>query len=113
MTMLVAKLADYPFVEVRLKCPACRMERSHRLARLASAYGADRTMGEILDRLLKGCGQRRAMQAGTMGESACLAHFPDVDAPPRRPDQPSPPNAGERLDALPVASVVRALRLRR
>ncbi|CEJ15340.1 hypothetical protein BN1110_05683 [bacterium YEK0313] len=89
MTMLVAKLADYPFVDVRLKCTACRMERSHRLARLASAYGADRTMGEILDRLLKGCGQRRTTRADKMGESACLAHFPDLDTPTRRPDQPA------------------------
>lgn len=92
MTMLVTKLADYPLVDVRLACSACRMERSHRLARLASAYGADRTMGEILDRLLKGCGQRRTMQAGDAGASPCLAHFPDLDRPCRLAD-PAPPRA--------------------
>lgn len=86
MTALASRLADYPHVVVRLACPACEIARSYRLARLASAYGAERTMDEVLDRLLKGCGPRSAARGRDTCRGICSAHFPDLEAAPRMAD---------------------------
>lgn len=74
------RLCDYPAVIVRLECPLCPHRRGrYRLARLAAAHGADITLDDLVDALVK-CRWRRVAGSRPAGkyEPKCGAHLPDV-----------------------------------
>jgi hypothetical protein len=49
------KLADFPYVSVRLACRKCSRKGSYRLARLASRYGSEIRLPELLGFLVGEC----------------------------------------------------------
>src|ERR1700730_17578235 len=55
MSMPVRRLADFPYVLVRLRCDTCRRAGSYRLARLAVKYGAEILLDDLLVRLSADC----------------------------------------------------------
>jgi hypothetical protein len=75
--MQVRRLADFPYVLVRLRCDACKRAGSYRLARLAVKFGAEILLDDLLVRLSADCPWRDEPR-GT-----CGARFADL--PPRRP----------------------------
>jgi hypothetical protein len=80
--MQLRRLADYPFVLVRLRCDSCRRRGAYRLARLAVKFGAEILLDDLLVRLSGDCPWRDDPRG------ACGARFSDL--PPRRPpDMPA------------------------
>ena len=53
--MRVRRLADFPYVLVRLRCDVCKRAGSYRLARLAVKYGAEILLDDLLVRLSADC----------------------------------------------------------
>ena len=75
--MRVRRLADFPYVLVRLRCDICKRAGSYRLARLAVKSGAEILLEDLLLRLSADCPWRDEPR-GT-----CGVRFTDM--PPRRP----------------------------
>src|SRR5882724_7423747 len=75
--MHLRRLADFPFVVVRLRCDTCKRAGSYRLARLAVKFGAEILLDDLLLRLSSDCPWRDEPR-GT-----CGARFADL--PPRAP----------------------------
>jgi hypothetical protein len=93
--MRVRRLADFPYVLVRLRCDVCKRAGSYRLARLAVKYGAEILLDDLLVRLSADCPWRDEPR-GT-----CGARFTDM--PPQRP--PDLPPALMRLLLLRAGKV--------
>jgi hypothetical protein len=53
--MQVRRLADFPYVVVRLRCEVCNRAGSYRLARLTAKYGSEILLDELLVRLSSDC----------------------------------------------------------
>lgn len=92
------KLADYPYVVVRIACQACRRQGRFRLARLAEAHGADCPLEVLLDRLTVTCGYRyrRVSHPRAQEMARCYARFVDLD----RPTPPDLPPGTTRLHVI-------------
>ncbi len=92
------KLVEYPWVVVRLRCRYCNRCGQYRLARLASKFGAEISLDDLLDRLAFDCPWRRDPADRHPGkyDVKCGAYFPDLDGAP--PPSDIPPGAvGLRL----------------
>ena len=83
------RLADYPFILVRISCEKCRREGSYKLARLAEAYGAGIELDELAEILTRDCARRNDERTRFKRNAgpACFAEFPDLRIP-RPPDLP-------------------------
>jgi len=75
--MPLYRLADFPFVLVRLRCDVCRRAGAYRLARLAAKFGSEILLDDLLARLSADCAWQED------GRGGCGARFSDL--PPRRP----------------------------
>ena len=86
----VDRLWQYPYVVVRVGCHLCPRTGSYRLARLAAKFGAEASLGAVLDGLALDCAWRRGPGDRRAGkyEAKCGAYFPDLHGPPRPPDLP-------------------------
>jgi len=79
------KLADFPYVLVRIRCDFCQRSGSYKLARLASKFGAEARLDDVLRRVSKDCSVRADLRG-----KECGARFVDLpmirppDAPVRR-----------------------------
>jgi hypothetical protein len=51
----IRRLADYPYVLVRLRCEVCNRAGAFRLARLAVKFGAEILLGDLILRLSADC----------------------------------------------------------
>jgi hypothetical protein len=80
-----ARLVAYPYVVVRLGCELCKRQGRYRLARLASKFGPEIPLPDLLDRLTADCEARDARHPY---RSRCAARFIDLDPPRRPPDAP-------------------------
>ena len=79
----IQRLADYPWVLVRVRCEVCKRAGAYRLARLAVKYGAEILLDDLIVRLSSDCAWRDDPRG-----SGCGARFSDL--PPRRPpDMPA------------------------
>jgi hypothetical protein len=74
----VRRLVDFPYVLVRLRCELCKRKGSYRLARLATKYGSEVLLDDLIVRLSSDCPWRDDPRG-----TACGAQFSDL--PPRRP----------------------------
>jgi hypothetical protein len=75
--MRVRRLADFPYVLVRLRCDVCKRAGAYRLARLAVKFGAEILLDDLLVRLSADCPWRDDARG------PCGARFTDI--PPQRP----------------------------
>lgn len=80
------RLADYPWVIVRVGCIYCKRRGSYRLARLASRFGADVTMDALRRLLASDCPWIDRQQRKYVATCGC--HFPDLEKPTPPPDLP-------------------------
>jgi len=81
--MRVNRLVDFPYVLVRLQCDLCKRKGAYRLARLATKFGSEILLDDLIVRLSADCPWRDDPRG-----SGCGARF--VDLPPRRPpDMPA------------------------
>ncbi len=74
--MRVSRLVDFPYVLVRLRCELCKRAVSYRLARLATKYGSEVLLDDLIVRLSADCPWRDDPRG-----SGCGARFADL--PPR------------------------------
>jgi len=51
----IRRLADYPYVLVRLRCEVCNRAGAYRLARLAVKFGAEILLDDLILRLSADC----------------------------------------------------------
>ena len=80
--MAINRLADFPFVLVRLRCDTCKRAGAYRLARLAVKFGSEIPLDDLLIRLSSDCPWRDEPRG------SCGVRFADL--PPRRPpDMPA------------------------
>ena len=79
----IRRLADYPYVLVRLRCEVCNRAGAYRLARLAVKFGAEILLDDLILRLSADCPWRDEARG------ACGARFCDLP-PGRPPDLPQP-----------------------
>lgn len=49
------RLADYPYVLVRISCDRCGRAGQYRLARLAAAYGPETDVDAVVEALSRDC----------------------------------------------------------
>lgn len=80
-----SRLADYPYVLVRVECRDCDLFRCFRLTRLVARYGCEIDLCDVLGVVVGECPR---WHAETMGEKGpCEAHLPDLrsDSPPDLP----------------------------
>ena len=49
--MRLHRLADFPYVLVRLRCDTCKRAGAYRLARLAAKFGSEILLDDLLIRL--------------------------------------------------------------
>jgi hypothetical protein len=86
------RLADYPYVVVRLGCDLCLRRGQYRLARLAAKFGAEIGLVSLLMRLSADCPWRHDKDArGKRRTEGCQARF--VDLGWSRPPPDLPPGA--------------------
>jgi hypothetical protein len=79
----IRRLADYPWVRVRLDCAVCKRSGTYRLARLAAKYGSEILLDHLVARISADCAWRDDPRG-----SGCGAYLSDL--PPRRPpDMPA------------------------
>jgi hypothetical protein len=76
--MQVRRLVDFPYVLVRLRCDLCKRKGAYRLARLATKYGSEILLDDLVVRLSSDCPWRDDSRG-----TGCGASFADL--PPRRP----------------------------
>ena len=76
--MRVSRLVDFPYVLVRLQCDLCKRKGAYRLARLATKFGSEVLLDDLIVRLSADCPWRDDPRG-----SGCGARFADL--PPRRP----------------------------
>ena len=86
------RLANFPFVVVRIACTRCSRAGSYRLARLAERYGAGILMTELLELLSADCRFRSIKRVAGHYER-CGAIYPDLG----RPTPPDLPPSARRL----------------
>ena len=78
----IRRLADYPWVLVRVRCDVCKRAGAYRLARLAVKFGAEILLDDLIGRLSADYRWRDEPRG------SCGAGF--LDLPPRRPpDMPA------------------------
>ena len=53
--MRVDRLVDFPYVLVRLQCDLCKRKGAYRLARLATKYGSEVLLDDLIERLSADC----------------------------------------------------------
>jgi hypothetical protein len=53
--MRLRRLADFPYVAVRLRCDVCKRAGAYRLARLAVKYGTEILLDDLIVRLSSDC----------------------------------------------------------
>lgn len=81
------KLADYPFVVVRLDCDLCPRRGRYRLARLVARFGDYASLYRVRRELAKPC--HRLENSGTAMRPGCRVDYPDLRYGSRqRPDLP-------------------------
>ena len=51
----IYKLADFPFILVGLRCDTCKRAGAYKLARLATKFGSEITLDDLLVRLSADC----------------------------------------------------------
>jgi hypothetical protein len=87
---MVARLSDYPFVVVRVRCRFCNRAGQYRLARLAAKFGPEITLPDLLDRIAFDCAWRTfpGERPPNQYDPKCGAWFVDLGQPRRPPDLP-------------------------
>ena len=53
--MRLHRLVDFPYVLVRLRCELCKRAGSYRLARLATKFGSEILLDDLIVRLSADC----------------------------------------------------------
>jgi hypothetical protein len=74
---LLRRLADFPYVLVRLRCDLCKRAGAYRLARLAVKFGSEILLDDLVVRLSAACPWRDDPR------ERCGVYFADL--PQRRP----------------------------
>lgn len=83
------KLADWPWVVVRVDCALCLRRGCYRLARLAAKYGPEQSIAGLLRDLASECPWYN--ERPCKYEPRCGARFPDLERnfpPADHPDEP-------------------------
>jgi hypothetical protein len=70
--MRLHRLSDFPFVLVRLRCDVCKRSGAYRLARLATKFGSEILLDDLLLRLSSDCPWRDEPRG------SCGARFADL-----------------------------------
>jgi hypothetical protein len=72
------RLADYPYVMVRIRCDGCQREGRYRPAKLAAKYGADFQVPDLIGKVASEC---PAWKLKHSLYERCKAYFPDLGSP--------------------------------
>ena len=86
-----SNLAACPYLVVRVGCPRCPdRQGSYRLARLATKFGPEPPLDEVLDRIAMDCHWRDGPRGRAKSQYVpkCKAHFVDLERPRRPPNLP-------------------------
>lgn len=79
------RLSSYPYVILHLGCRFCTRTGAYRIVRLASRYGPEVDMQQLLRYLAGDCEHWRPAHPHKQG---CGAYFADLEPPGRPPDLP-------------------------